>query len=362
MAKTKGDWVDFKEVKLAVSMEMVLGYYGIEIRKVNGSSWRGKCPLPAHTGDSESSFSVNTDKNAWACHVGSCVKARDGRKGGNVLDFVAVMEGCSVRDAALKLQNWFSVEASNERPSGYVPSRDRTGKPKEELTAIKKDETEEDSSSDVEDEAQQGKANQPLEFELQSIDTTHPYIRSRGIKEGIAQHFGIGFFYGKGSMAERLVIPIHNEKGELIAYAGRAVDDEIEPKYKFPAGFKKSLVLFNLHRVMASKSLDRDVIVVEGFFDCMKIHQAGFPNVVALMGSSLSPKQKSLLFERFVGIISMLDGDEVGKSAISEITLQLTEKCFVRVVRVPDGKQPDQLSSGEIQKLLSFLEHSELTT
>ncbi len=171
MAESKSDWVDFKSVKSAVSMEMVLDYYGIEIRKVNQSSWRGKCPLPTHTGDSGNSFSMNSDKNAWACHVASCVKARDGRKGGNVLDFVAVMEGCTIRDAALKLQNWFSVEASKERPADYVPSRDRKKSGSKKLVREKKDEPVEDSTSDVEDDVQE--VNQPLEFTLKSIDSSH---------------------------------------------------------------------------------------------------------------------------------------------------------------------------------------------
>ena len=87
----------------------------------------------------------------------------------------------------------------------------------------------------------------------------------------------------------------------------------------------------------------------------MKLHQAGFPNVVALMGSSLSPEQETLLLTCFGKVVLMFDGDEAGKSATSEITSQLAQKCFVRVVDVPDGKQPDQLSSGEIQNLLAFL-------
>lgn len=353
MAESKSDWVDFKSVKSAVSMEMVLGYYGIEIRKVNRSSWRGKCPLPTHTGDSESSFSMNSDKNAWACHVGSCVKARDGRKGGNVLDFVAVMEGCTIRDAALKLQNWFSVEASNERPVDYVPSRDRKKSDDKKLVREKKDEPVEDSTSDVEDDTQE--VNQPLEFTLKSIDGSHPYIKKRGIKEGTAEFFGIGFFYGKGSMAGRIVIPIHSETGDLIGYAGRAVDDELaksDGKYKTP--FKKSLVLFNLHRVLETKS--REVILVEGFFDTMKVHQAGFPFVVSLMGSVLSEHQERLLVENFDSVILLLDGDEAGRSATSEIALRLVRKVFVRVIEMPEGKQPDELSSVELQKFLKRLE------
>jgi len=74
-----------------------------------------------------------------------------------------------------------------------------------------------------------------------------------------------------------------------VGYAGRAVDDRLaeeKGKYRLPDGFKKSAVLFHLHR--AKEHAGRGLIVVEGFFDCFKVHQAGFPNVVALMGSALS--------------------------------------------------------------------------
>src|SRR5262245_44104281 len=101
-------WVSYEEVKAAVTLEMVLGRYGVLARRVNGICLRGKCPLPTHgSEDTKPSFSADTAKNAWACQSRSCVAARAGRRGGNVLDFVAVMEACSIRDAALKLQDWF---------------------------------------------------------------------------------------------------------------------------------------------------------------------------------------------------------------------------------------------------------------
>ena len=354
------DWVDFKKIKTTVSMEMVLEHYSIELRKVNATNLRGACPLPTHAGDSETSFGVNTEKNAWACHAGSCVAKRDGKKGGNVLDFVAVREGCTIRDAALKLQNWFSVEASNERPTDYVPSRDRPKNGKKKLVAKEKkgsDDLRNSSKNDVSSPCENGcdTPNKPLEFELKSVDMSHEYFKRRGIKQDTAEYFGTGLFHGRGSMANRVVIPIHNEVGELIAYAGRAIDDEMaekEGKYKVPAGFKKSLVLFNLHR--AENPQDR-VVVVEGFFDCFKVHQAGFPHVVALMGCEMSERQEALLVECFDEVVIMLDGDEAGESATGEITKRLMRKLFVQVVDVPKGKQPDQLSSEKIQKLLTFL-------
>jgi len=360
MTESKSDWVDFAEVKKAVPISMVLLHYDIALKQENATSWRGKCPLPTHTGDSQNSFHVHTGKNAWACHVASCKKARGGRKGGNQLDLVAVMEDCTVRDAALMLQDWFDVEASNEKPTDYISSRDRGRKPSQDkLTAEKKDEfadegfdtlTEEEIAT-LEDDTQE--PNQPLEFELKGIDGSHPYIRKRGLRKGTAKHFGIGFFPGKGTMAHRLVIPIHNKTGVLIGYAGRAIDDELaESDGKYKTLFKKSLVVFNLHRVKSSENRGL-VIIVEGFFDCMKLYQAGFPNVVALMGAELYERQEELLTEHFDKVVLLLDGDESGRSATSEITAQLARKCFVRVVELPDDTQPDMMSSEEIRRTLA---------
>ena len=106
-----GIWVDYRAVKAAISMETVLANYGIRLQaRLDSEHLRGRCPLPAHTSkSSRQSFIVNVQKNAWACHSDSCVAARGGRIGGNVLDFVSAIENCSVREAALKLQDSFIV-------------------------------------------------------------------------------------------------------------------------------------------------------------------------------------------------------------------------------------------------------------
>ena len=70
-------------------------------------------------------------------------------------------------------------------------------------------------------------------------------------------------YRGPGLMSGRVVIPIHDERGRWVAYAGRAVDGR-KPRYRFPAGFGKSQVLFNFHRAAATRS--DTVLVVEGFF------------------------------------------------------------------------------------------------
>ena len=329
-----GRFVDFRTVKERVSIEAVLIHYSVQLRRVNQHTLRGKCALPAHSSESSrSSFSAALERNIWACQSASCAATRKGKKGGNVLDLVAAMEDCSVREAALKLDAWFPATSG---PQAVGKGSER----REELVSKKGDEVLELTE------------NTPLTFSLNGIDPTHPYFENRGITEETARHFGAGFFPGRGSMAGRVVIPISNERGELVAYAGRSIDAS-EPKYKFPAGFRKSEVLWNLDRVRGLIPTSELVIVVEGFFDCMKIHQAGAPRVVALMGSSLSEAQEKLLLE-FPRVLLFLDGDEAGREATTIIAGRLMPQTFLRVVQVADGVQPDQLSSEEIREILSF--------
>lgn len=103
------DWVDFKAVKAAVDMQMVLNHYGINNLTKSRDELRGPCPIHKASARTKN-FTVNTRKNAFKCFSNDC-GAR-----GNVLDFVAAMENCTVRDAALKLKNWFKV-GDSELPS-----------------------------------------------------------------------------------------------------------------------------------------------------------------------------------------------------------------------------------------------------
>jgi DNA primase len=338
------DWVSFDEIKKVVTLQMAIEHYGIPLRHVNATTLRGKCPLPSHGSEkSRESFTATLNKGvggAWACQSQSCIKAR-GRVGGNVLDFVAAMERCSVRDAAIKLQTWFLVPmaGNGSGTSGKEPRAKGSGKePKPELVSKRES-----------DGGGESESNKPLTFNLQNIDHAHPYLRERGVSEEIAQKFGVGFFPGKGSMHDRIVIPIHNSKGELVAYAGRSIDGS-DPRYKFPSGFHKSIELYNVHRVREEVS----VVLVEGFFDCMKVSQGGFP-CVALMGSTMSDAQEELIREHFAHVVVMLDGDEAGRGASEGIADRLRSIIYqVDVVTLANARQPDELSTEELLKWLDF--------
>ena len=113
----------------------------------------------------------------------------------------------------------------------------------------------------------------------------------------------------------------------------------------------KSAELFSLHRAIGESGTTGHVVVVEGFFDCMKVSQAGFP-CVGLMGSSLSEHQESLLLRRFTNATLLLDGDEAGQRATDDCLVRLGRRLWVLAVVLPAGQQPDQLSGEELSALL----------
>jgi DNA primase len=312
-------WVDFGAVKETVSLEAVLRHYQVPGLRKRGHQLVGRCPI--HRGQRDDSFRASLSKNAFHCFA--C------QAGGNVMNFVAAMEKCSIRQAALCLQRWFSVGAPGQgRPLDSARRSVRNG----ELVREK-----------------EGR-NPPLPFVLTGVDHSHPYLVERGIDPATAVEFGVGFYAGSGLLSGRVVIPIANARGQIVAYAGRALDNSV-PKYKLPAGFRKASELFNLHRAAATGS--QTVIVVEGYFDCLRVHRAGLPWVVAMMGSSLSTEQENVLLKAFDRVVLMLDGDAAGRAANRAIAARLCRRCLVSEVQVPDGAQPDQLSLAAIQQLLS---------
>jgi DNA primase len=325
-------WVDFKQVKAAVSMEMVLAHYGVNWLRKSGAELRGKCPI--HQGDSERAFHVNLNKGAFNCF--SC-KAH-----GNVLDLVAAIEQCTVRDAAIKLAKWFQVDSTAEVGE---PIKKTPRQPSSVQTP---------AQSKVEKSDKPELTNPPLKFELR-VNTSHDYGLRRGLTQATLDLFGAGLCLSKGMFAGRFVIPLHDEQGRLVGYAGRSLNDS-EPKYLFPSrdkGFYKSDLLFNLHRVLETVSPDTPLIIVEGFFDCMKTAQAGF-NVVSLLGSSLSEAQEELLVQNFNQLVLLFDGDAAGRKATEDCLKRLAWRVFVHAIELAEEQQPDQLSTEELRLLVGL--------
>ena len=118
---------------------------------------------------------------------------------------------------------------------------------------------------------------------------------------------------------------------------------------------EKSLELFNIDRA-SRESSEKVLVIVEGFFDCMKLHQLGHRKTVALMGSSMSPAQEELIREHTdtnSRVILMLDEDEAGQAGRQDIAARLTRFCFVKTHIFDEaGMQPETLSVEEVHEIV----------
>jgi len=327
-------WVNFKEIKEKVSIKDVLVYYDAKGLKEANGKLVGRCPV--HGGDNPTAFHVDLEKNIWHCFTGC-------KRGGNVLDLVACKEGISIRDAALKLQELFLSE--NDQPVAL--SNCDGDNPHEKIPAG-------DSIPAPECVDGRESENPLLSFTL-TLAPDHPYLlKERQLSPETIQHFGIGYCH-KGTMRGRIAIPVHDHAGQLIAYAGRTIKEDTSPtrpKYKFPKGFHKLLELYNIHRAHEAIGDIGEVILVEGFFDVFRLHQAGYPNTVALMGCAMSLEQEGLLRTSCSKVTLLFDGDEAGRNCAEECLWRLVHDLHVRLVELEDGEQPDNLPTERINQLL----------
>ena len=296
--------IDLARVKREASFEHLLAHYGV---RTSGSGMQRMALCPFHQ-DKKPSCSINLERNVFHCF--GC-----GAKG-SVLDFVARMENVSIREAAAHIKE--VCRLPNEGPLPHV-SRLRTRVTYRRATS--------------------DQPLQPLPFRLK-LDPSHPYLAARGITPELATVFGLGYCKVGTHLQGWICIPVHDEHGVLVAYAGRQATDDVPPgvpKYILPRGFEKRRALFNLHRVAGAEHL----ILVEGYWSVFRLHTLNLP-AVGLMGRVLFAEQQTLLIESGVRRLTlMLDGDRPGREATDAMLPRLATDFFVRVVCLPDRAQPD---------------------
>ena len=171
----KSQEVNFAAVKRGVAMAAVLRHYQVDdLQGGRRGRYRGRCPI--HRGEGRDAFHVDVKRKIFHCF--SC------GAGGDVLDLVALLNQCTLREAALQLRDWFPGAAMR----GEQSTRQRVTK---------------------------GNicVNPPLKFTLRGVDGGHVYLAAREIQESTAVRFGVGFYRGPGLMSGRIVIPIHDEGG-----------------------------------------------------------------------------------------------------------------------------------------------------
>jgi DNA primase len=245
------------------------------------------CYCPFHSNRHTSSFSVSREKGAFICFNPACGEA------GTLIDLIK------------RVMNKNDFEAMR-----FVSS-------KESEVLENFDELLAETMSDKPDfdEFNQDILNR-LHADLAGNKNARDYLESRGINQDSMKHFKLGY-----SPAMNMVVtPVHSPNEIPIGIVGRSIEGK---SFKNSTNLPKSKTLFNIHR---AKKIGDQVIVCESNFDAIRIHQAGFPNVVATLGGFLSTEQQRILNRYFNKIIIMTDADMAGRELGKSISNKLRNK------------------------------------
>lgn len=144
----------------------------------------------------------------------------------------------------------------------------------------------------------------------------------------------------------RLIFPIRDEKGDLVAFGGRLLGDGV-PKYINSSDtplYRKGRVLYGMHRALDALKDEKRAVLVEGYLDVIACHRAGVRSAVASLGTSLSEEHAKLLRRWCEEVVILYDADSAGqKAAERAIDVLQAEKVRIRVALMPEGEDPDTL-------------------
>lgn len=168
-------------------------------------------------------------------------------------------------------------------------------------------------------------------------DEAWAWFEKRGLSPRAVKEWELGWH----PKARRISIPVRDVQGRLVCISGRAVDPGVQPKFMHSKGFRRDFYLYGEHRCQTVGV----GYLVEGFFDAIALWEKGYRNPLCFMGSSLSPFQAEKVTQMCSEVTIVPDGDEPGKEIASRVYQTIHKRIWkTRVIEVPDGTDPDQLS------------------
>lgn len=311
-----------------------------------GKNYFGVCPFHE---DHSPSMSVSAEKQIYKCF--SCGAA------GNVFTFVKDYENVSFLEAVKIIADKCGLVFQ-----GSVNSTPKIQHNKKEYEIM-----------DLALKYYQNNLNTPSGIEAKD------YLKKRGLDEKVIKTFDLGLalnskdnslnklfaskdidvdtLYNLGLInrngsyindvfQDRIMFPIHDIDGNVVGFTGRIYKNSDQAKYinsKESVIFKKGNILFNYHRAKQEIKRKKEIIIVEGNMDAIRLHSNGIQNVVALMGTSLTNEQVNIIKSLRAKVILMLDNDEAGESATIN-NGNILEKSGIKplIVRLSGEKDPDE--------------------
>ncbi len=339
---------EIQEILLRVDLVDLIGAY-LKLTRA-GRSFKGLCPF--HN-EKTPSFHVYPSDGAKPgfYHCFGC------KKGGDALSFLTEREGLSFSEALDQLAKRAGLETPRSH-SGARKSRQNRFEVLNQCQAHFRANLRNPSKGTIaRDYLKRREIDSQLSdrfglgYALDSWDNLAHSLGSNPETLGIASQQGLIRQGDKGLgfrdfFRNRLIFPIHNPAGEIIAFAGRDLSGDSQAKYMNTPEtdlFKKGRVLYGLHQARNPIRERKRAIVVEGYFDVLRMHAHGFEETVAPMGTALTSEQLSLLGRLCEELILLFDGDNAGHSAAMR-SLQLTWDLgiLVRVAHLPAGQDPDE--------------------
>ena len=343
MMKYPKEYLD--EIKLRLKVSQIVGKT-VKLKR-RGKEFIGLSPF---TSEKTPSFTVSDEKGFYHCFSSG--------EHGNIFDFIMKTQSLKFGEAVRQL-------ASEAGMQQYRFTNFDLEKEKRYQTykSILKD------YSEYHHKAILGKETLPLD-----------YLNKRGIRKEIISEFQIGFvpknsdyfselkkkfdekeiidtglFYKNekynryvNRFHSRIIFPIKNLTGDVIAFGGRNINNENTAKYiNSPETefYKKGRHIFNLDKAKSARNNDQEVIVVEGYMDVISIYSSGIKNVVSNSGIALTENQINLIWRFFSKPVICLDGDKSGQKAslrIAENLLQfIKENNKINFINLPNNLDPD---------------------
>jgi DNA primase len=335
-----------EQVKNAADIVRVVSEY-VRLRKT-GANYIGICPFHS---EKTGSFSVHEGKqffHCFGCHAS-----------GDVFKFIQQMERVTFPESVKLLANKFGVPIPEYKSSAEM---DETAKERQLLLEINQEAT------------LIFKKNLRGEEGRQALS----YLLRRGVKEETIESFDLGLasgysdhlcrqLRGKFSLEalqksglvqqserdggyfdrfrKRIIFPIRNEAGKIVAFGGRIMG-EGQPKYlnspETPV-YSKSRILYGFSQARRSIQERKNAILVEGYMDCIALHQAGISQAVASCGTSLTEPQAKLMRRFTESIVVNFDPDTAGTAATQRSLNIFLENGFkIRVLNLPGKEDPDE--------------------
>ena len=352
------------DLKQQADIVVVIQDY-VSLRKT-GASYKGLCPFH---GEKTPSFQVNRDKGFFHC-FGCGV-------GGDVFKFLELHEKIGFADAVKLLAQRFGMTLpemeQNDEQRANAAERETLLKVHEAAAAWFRQELAGNAGARIRRQIEgraitdETSAALGLGYAPNSRDALKSALLQQGYSQGVLLGAGLVVQREDGTVIDRfrnrLMIPICRDTGSVIAFGGRAVDPDQQPKYlnspETPI-YSKGRTLYGLNLSKNAIRQRKFAILVEGYFDFAQVYQAGFQGVVASCGTALTPQQAHQL-RRFTNkVVLSFDPDAAGQGAAAKSCEMLVAEGFaVNVAVLPAGDDPDTFVRKQgAQGYAERLEHS----